>query len=243
MLPKLDVPIYETSLVSNGQLIRFRPFLVKEQKLFLMANESEDSKEIVNVIKQVLKNCILDEVDVDSLSTFDIEYLFLQLRARSVGEIANLKFSCNNLVPDKEGEKKCGNLVSIDVNLLEVNAEKNPDHTNKIQITENVGIVMKYPTFNSVDILNLNTDNMDQILDVIVGCIDFIYDSDQVYYAKDTSKKELVEFIENMKQSDLEKISSFFNTLPKVKKEVEFNCSKCGYKENIILEGVQSFFG
>ena len=102
---------------------------------------------------------------------------------------------------------------------------------------------MKYPTFNSVDILGLDTDNMDEILNVIISCIEYIYDEDQIYYAKDTPKKELVEFVENMKQSDLEKISKFFDTLPKIKKEIDFDCKKCGYSEKIMLEGVQSFFG
>lgn len=240
MLPKLDVPIYETKLISNGQAIRYRPFLVKEQKLFLMANESEDSKDTINAIKQVLRNCILDEIDIDSMATFDIEYVFLQLRARSVGEVVNLKFTCNNTI---EEEKKCLNAVNIDVNVLDIEPTLNPEHSNKVQISEKIGVVMKYPTFNSVDILGLDTDNMDEILNVIISCIDYIYDEDKIYYAKDTPKKDLVEFVENMKQSDLEKISKFFDTLPKIKKEVDFDCKKCGYHEKIMLEGVQSFFG
>jgi hypothetical protein len=240
MLPKLDVPIYETKLISTGETIRYRPFLVKEQKLFLMANESEDSKETINAIKQVLRNCILDEIDIENMATFDIEYVFLQLRARSVGEVVSLKFTCNNTV---EEEKKCGNTVNIDVNVLDIQPTISPEHSNKVQISEKIGVVMKYPTFNSVDILGLDTDNMDEILNVIISCIDYIYDEDNIYYAKDTPKKEMLEFVENMKQSDLEKISKFFDSLPKIKKEVDFDCKKCGYQEKIMLEGVQSFFG
>lgn len=240
MLPKIDVPIYETNLISNGELIRFRPFLVKEQKLFLMAGESEDQKETINTIKQVLRNCILDDIDIDKMATFDVEYVFLQLRARSVGEVVNLRFTCNNNIDE---EKKCGNTVKVDVNVLEINPEKNKEHSNKIQISDKVGIVLKYPTFNSLDISNLDTDNIEQILEIIVSCIDYIYDLDNVYYAKDTPKKELIEFIENLKQTDLEKISVFFNTLPKIKKDVDFHCEKCGYKEVLTLEGIQSFFG
>jgi len=240
MLPKIDVPIYETTLISNGELVRFRPFLVKEQKLFLMASESDDQKETINTIKQVLRNCILDELDVDKMATFDIEHVFLQLRARSVGEVVNLKFTCNN---DVEEGKKCGNIVQIDVNVLDIKPELNKEHKNKIEINEKVGIVMKYPTFGSVNFADINTEDMDQILNIIVSCIDHIYDEEQVYHAKDVSKKELVEFIENLKQTDLEKISEFFNTLPKIKKDVDFNCNKCGYHETIHLEGIQSFFG
>ena len=243
MLPKLDIPIYETQLISNGQTVRYRPFLVKEQKLFLMAAESDDPKDTINAIKQVLRNCVLDDIDIENMATFDIEYLFLQLRARSIGEVVNLRFNCNNTVTEKGEEQKCGNLVKIDVNVLDVNPIKNENHTNKIQITEKIGVVLKYPTFGSIDFAGLDTQDMQQILNVIVSCIDFIYDDEQVYYAKDTKKEELVEFIENMKQTDLEKISSFFTSLPKLKKEIHFHCDKCNYEEEITLEGVQSFFG
>jgi hypothetical protein len=244
MLPKLDVPIFETKLISNDQVVRFRPFLVKEQKLFLMTNETNDAKEMIKTVKQVLKNCILDEIDVDNLATFDLEYLFLNLRARSVSEVSNLKFTCNNTVDNKENEEdnKCGNTVEIDVNLLEVECVKNPEHVNKIELTDKIGIIMKYPTFSSINLDDLNSENIEKIVEVIIGCIDYIYDNDQVYYAKDTPKNELTEFVENMKQSDLEKVSKFFNTLPKIKKDLDFNCKKCGYKETISLEGMQSFF-
>ena len=243
MLPKLDVPIYETKLISNGEVVRYRPFLVKEQKLFLMAAESEDPKDTVNAIKQVLRNCVLDDIDVENMATFDIEYLFLQLRARSIGEVVNLRFNCNNNVTEKGEEVKCGNLVKIDVNILEVNPTKNESHTNKVQITDKIGVVLKYPTFGTIDSNEIDTQDMQQILNVIVSCIDYIYDEEQVYYAKDTKKEELVEFIENMKQTDLEKLSEFFTSLPKMKKDVHFHCNKCGYEEDITLEGVQSFFG
>ena len=243
MLPKLDVPIYETKLISNGEVVRYRPFLVKEQKLFLMAAESEDPKDTVNAIKQVLRNCVLDDIDVENMATFDIEYLFLQLRARSIGEVVNLRFNCNNNVTEKGEEVKCGNLVKIDVNILEVNPTKNESHTNKVQITDKIGVVLKYPTFGTIDSNEIDTQDMQQILNVIVSCIDYIYDEEQVYYAKDTKKEELVEFIENMKQTDVEKLSAFFTSLPKIKKDVHFHCNKCGYEEDITLEGVQSFFG
>ena len=243
MLPKLDVPIYETKLISNGQTVRYRPFLVKEQKLFLMAAESDDPKDTINAIKQVLMNCVLDDIDIENMATFDIEYLFLQLRARSIGEVVNLRFNCNNNVIEKGEEVKCGNLVKIDVNVLDVNPIKNEEHTNKIQITDKIGVVLKYPTFGSIDFAGLDTQDMQQILNVIVSCIDYIYDDEQVYYAKDTKKEELIDFIENMKQTDLEKISSFFTSLPKLKKEIHFHCNKCNYEEDITLEVVQSFFG
>jgi hypothetical protein len=243
MLPKIDVPIYETKLISSGKTIRYRPFLVKEQKLFLMAAESEDVKDTISAIKQVINNCVLDDIDVDNLSTFDIEYLFIQLRARSINEVVNLAFNCNNKIKnEKDEEKICGNLVKYDLNLLEIEPTKNDKHTDKIQLTDKLGVVLKYPTFSAVNKLDVNSDDMEQILDVIINCIDYIYDDEQVYYAKDSTKKELLEFVENMKQTDLEKVQDFFNTLPKIKKDLHFKCDKCGYEEDIIVEGIQNFF-
>ena len=243
MLPKIDVPIYETKLISNGQTIRYRPFLVKEQKLFLMAAESDDVNDTINAIKQVIQNCVLDDIDVENMATFDIEHLFIQLRARSVGEMVTLNYSCNNTVKDEHGHDKiCGGKVKFDLNVLEIQPVKNPEHSNKIAISNKMGIVMKYPTFKSVDKLDVNSNDMQQILDVIISCIDYIYDDENLYYAKDSSKEELIDFIENLKQTDLEKVQKFFDTLPKFKKDLHFNCGKCGYEENIIVEGIQNFF-
>ena len=242
MLPKLDVPTYEISLISTGKPIRFRPFLVKEQKLFLMASESDDPKETINVIKQVLKNCIIDDIDVESLPTFELEWLFIQLRARSVEEVVHLNYKCNNNVKDEEGkEVKCNGVVEIDVNLLEIQPSKNPNHTNKIQLSENLGIVLKYPTFEVIEKFE-NSKESDVISNIIVDCIDYIYDKEQMYYAKDTTKQELTDFVDNLQQKDLEKIKVFFDTFPEVKKDVSFECPRCHYKEDIAIKGMQNFF-
>ena len=242
MLPKLDVPTYEVNLISTGKPIRFRPFLVKEQKLFLMASESDDPKETVQVIRQVLKNCIIDEIDVDSLPTFDLEWLFINLRARSVEEIVNLRYKCNNNVKDEEGKDvKCSGYVEFDVNLLDIEPSKNPEHTNKIQITENLGVVLRYPTFEMVQKYEGLKEN-DLMTNVLVDCIDYIYDKEQMYYAKDSTRDELIEFVDSLQQKDLEKIKLFFDTIPEVKKDVTFDCPKCKYKEEIAIKGIQNFF-
>lgn len=242
-LPKIATPIYETNLISTGKSVRYRPFLVKEQKLFLMAAQSDDAKEVINTIKQVLNNCILSEdIKVNTLPVFDLEHLFLQIRARSVGEVVNLKYTCNNDVPNEEGgTKKCGGSVKIDLNLLEIEPTKNASHSNKIELTDKMGIVMKYPNFDMVQ--KLNIQNESDLLDIVIACVDYIYDEDQVYYAKDTPKKELEEFIESLQQSDMEKIQFFFQTMPKLSKRFEFKCGKCGYSEDVNIEGVQNFFG
>lgn len=242
-LPKIATPIYETKLISTGKSVSYRPFLVKEQKLFLMASQSDDAKEVVNTIKQVLNNCILSEdVKVNTLPVFDLEHLFLQIRARSVGEIVNLKYTCNNDILDEQGEsKKCGGVVKLDLNLLEIQPTKDAAHSNKIELTDKLGIVMKYPNFDMIQ--KLNIQNEADLLNVVIGCIDYIYDEEQMYYAKDTSKKELEEFIENLQQSDMEKIQKFFQTMPKLSKNFDFKCPKCGYSENMNVEGIQNFFG
>lgn len=239
-LPKIDVPIYEAKLISTGKTVRFRPFTVKEQKLFLMAAESQDADSSIKTIGQVLQNCILDDINIQNIPLFDIENLFLNLRARSVGEIVNLKYRCNNIVEDDKGSHECGNVVQVDLNVLEINPKISENHTNKIEIDEKMGLIMKYPTFKMIQGI---TDEVDQtLLDMIVDCVDYIYDDEQIYYAKDTPRSEIVEFVESMQTKDLDKIKLFFDTMPTIEKDIDFVCNKCGYHEEIKLEGTESFF-
>jgi DNA-directed RNA polymerase subunit M/transcription elongation factor TFIIS len=243
MLPKIDVPIYNVKLLSTGKNLRFRPFTVKEEKLFLMANESEELNNIIDTIKQILNNCILDEFNIDSLPIFDIEHLFLNIRARSISEVVNLKYKCNNDILDEETkeEKKCNHVVEIDLNILEIEPEKQKGHTNKIEITEKMGVIMKYPNFETLKKFEIENE-ADSIIKITVNCIDYVYDSDSIYYAKDSTEEELIEFVESMQAKDLEKIKTFFDTMPKIKKDIDFKCNKCGHEEKIELEGIQNFF-
>ena len=242
MLPKIDVPIYELKLISSGKSVRFRPFLVKEQKLLLMTAQSDDPKDALNVVKQISKNCIIDDIDVESLPVFDLEYIFLNLRARSVNEVVSLQYKCNNKIKDESNEEKvCGSLEKFDINLLEITPTKSLQHDKKIMLSEKLGIMMKYPTFEMV--ANLKGQNENEILmELSINCIDYIFDDDKLYYAKDVTREELVEFVDNLQQKDLEKIQQFFETTPKIKKSLNFNCRKCGYKEDITVEGLQNFF-
>jgi hypothetical protein len=207
-----------------------------------MAYESEDVKYSVETITQVLNNCVISEIDVKDLPTFDIEYLFLNLRARSVGEVVKLKYRCNNDVGTEEEPKKCNSSVEMELNVLDIIPTKSPEHTNKIEISENLGIVMKYPKMGLIKD-NTDVEDFNVVLDLIISCIDYIYDKDNMYYSKDSTKEELTEFLDSLQSKDLEKIKTFFDTMPKLKKKVDFSCNKCGYKENIELEGLQSFFG
>jgi len=241
-LPKLDVPIFELKLLSSDKQINFRPFLVKEQKLLLMINESEDGKEVVKIVKQIIQNCILSDIDVDSLPIFDLEYIFLNLRARSVGEIVKLQYRCNNVLKDDNGENvNCNSIEKYEIDLTKINPTVEKKQDKKILFSENVGIVMKYPTFE--DLQTIETTKEDVIVsELICKCIDYIFDSENIYYAKDHSKEELIDFIDNLQQKDLEKIQNFFNSTPKIRHTIDFKCKKCGYKEDIVLEGLQSFF-
>ncbi len=243
-LPKIDVPVYSTKLISTGKTVKYRAFTVKEEKLFLMANESEEVDTVIDTIKQVLNNCIMTKgINVEELPLFDIEYLFLKLRAVSVGEVVNLRYKCNNILPKLEGEeeKKCNHIVEIDLNLNEITPESvKIDKT--IQITDTMGVTMKYPTFDLLKEFDANQE-VDSIIKMTVKCIDFIYDKDNVYYAKDAKEEELIDFVESMQTKDLEKLKDFFSSMPKLKKQLDFNCVKCGYQEKIELEGIQNFFG
>lgn len=242
MLPKIDVPIYSIKLLSTGKEVKYRPFTVKEEKLFLMASESKEMDTIVDTTKQVLNNCILSDIDIDSIPVFDIEYLFLNIRARSVSEVVSVNYNCNNEIKNEsdEGKHRCGNVVKLDINLLEIKPNETKKLENKIQLTNKLGIVMKYPNFNTVT--KYEDNNTENILKLTVSCIDYIYDDDQIYYAKDSTEEELIEFIENMQTKDLEKIKEFFDNMPKLSKNLDFKCGKCGYEETITLEGLQSFF-
>lgn len=242
MLPKIDVPIYDLKLISNDKKVRFRPFTVKEEKLFLMAVESNDAESSINTIKQVLNNCIIDEINVESLPIFDLEYLFIHLRAKSIGEEIKLNYRCNNQVQKEDKIDSCNNLVEVNFNLLEIKPTKNEQHTNKIQLDNNLGIVFKYPSFSGLQKYDNEVNEIEIIINMIIDCIDYIYDNEEIYYAKDSTEKELREFVESLQTKQLENIKLFFETMPKLQKKINFKCNKCEYEEEINLEGIQNFF-
>lgn len=243
MLPKLDVPIYEFKMISNNKTIRFRPFLVKEQKLLLMTSQSDDMKETLSTVRQIINNCVIDEIDVNSIPTFDLEYLFLNLRARSIGEVVNLSYKCNNTVTKDDGKTDvCNSIEKFDINLLEIKPNIVKEHNKKIELNSKMGIVMKYPTFETLANIQPDKSETENLIDLITECIDYVYDADQIYKAKDSTKEELIEFIENLQQNQLEKLQYFFDTAPKLKHEITFKCKKCSYEEVIPVEGLQNFF-
>lgn len=248
-LPKISLPIFELTILSRDEPVKFRPFLVKEEKLLLMALQDSDSETILKTIKQVINNCLVDDIDIDSIPIFDIEYLFLNIRARSVGEKVQSNFVCQNVIgsmEDEEGNEvpvQCKNLMEVDVNLLEI-APPSVDVNRKIQLTNNVGIQLNFPTienFRNVEGLLFSEDN-DQVYELIKECTEYVYDENDVYYAKETSKEEFVQFLESLTQEQFDKIIDFFSKLPKIKLDIEHKCEKCEFDHKLHLEGLNDFF-
>jgi hypothetical protein len=238
-LPKIDTPVYDLELPLSKKKIRFRPFLVKEQRNLLMAMESDDKETIERNIRQVLHNCTLTEgLDIDRLPIIDVEFYFLNLRARSIGEIVQSRYRCENVVE----EKTCGNLMTAELNILEIQ----PDMTNVvndiIQINNVISVKLKYPEFSVLERANKFESITDMAFDMIAESVEYIFDGEQYYYAAETEPDEIIEFIESLSQEQFSKIENFFNNLPKLNKKIEMDCKKCKFHHTIEVEGLDSFF-
>ena len=236
-LPKIATPTYELELPSTGATINYRPFLVKEEKVLVIALESEDNKQITNAIKAVLKSCILSKaIKVESLPTFDIEYLFLNIRGKSVGEDLDVNIIC----PDDNKTQ-----VPVTIALDEIEVQKDDNHNNKIKLDDSIMMEMRYPSLdqfikNNFDFNDKNA--MDQSFDLIATCIDKIYTEEEVWASADCTKKEMKDFLEQMNSSQFKEIESFFETMPKLSHSVSVTNPKTKVKSEVVLEGLASFF-
>ena len=236
-LPKIVTPTYELELPSTGASVKYRPFLVKEEKVLVIALESEDNKQITNAIKAVLKSCVLTKgIKVENLPTFDIEFLFLNIRGKSVGEELEVNIIC----PD-DGETE----VPVTINLDEIEVQKDENHTNKIKVDDTIMMEMKYPSLdqfikNNFDFNDKNA--MDQSFELIATSIDKIYTEDEVWATADCTKKEVKEFLESMNSTQFKAIESFFETMPKLSHTVKVTNPKTKVKSDVVLEGLASFF-
>jgi len=244
-LPKIKSPIFELSLPSNGVPVKYRPFLVKEQKLLLMALESEEPTEMFRAIKQIINNCAVDDIEVDDMPMFDLEYFFLKLRAKSIGEIIDIQLRHPNGI-NSDGVE-CTHATPTKLNLMDVGVIKDPKHNLKIMLDEEskIGIVLKYPTvsLSAKTTVDKDQSQMDTIVDIVANSIDYIFDAEAVYPASESSKTELQTFVNDLNQEQFAKLTEFFNTIPKLKHTFDWKCSKCGCKEHVELEGMTSFFG
>ena len=239
-LPKIATPSYELELPSTGKTIQYRPFLVKEEKLLVIALESQDTKQITNAIKAVIRSCILTKsVKVESLPTFDIEFLFLNIRGKSVGEDIDVKIIC----PDDEKTE-----VNINVNLDDIKVQKSEGHSKQIKLDKDLMMELKYPSLNEFVKSNFDPNDtdrsaMDQSFDLISNCIDKIYNEDEVWVASDCTKKEIKDFLESMNSSQFKKIETFFDTMPKLSHSVMVTNPNTKVESEVVIEGLASFFG
>ena len=237
-LPKIATPSYELELPSSGKTIKYRPFLVKEEKVLVIAMESEDTKQITNAIKAVLKSCVQTKgIKIEALPTFDIEYLFLNIRGKSVGE----ELEVNVICPDDEETT-----VPVMIALEDIQVEKLDDHSPQIKLDSKLMMEMKYPSLDEFikNNFDFNEENqMDQSFQLIASCIDKIYSDEEVWATADCTKKEVNEFLESMNSSQFKLIEKFFETMPKLQHTIEVTNPKTKVKSEVVLEGLASFFG
>jgi hypothetical protein len=235
-LPKISTPTYELELPSTGQSIKYRPFLVKEEKLLLLALETEDNKQITNAIKTVIKNCIETKgIKVETLPTFDIEFLFLNIRARSVGEEIEVNLIC----PD-DGETT----VPVSINVDDIKVEKNKNHHKQIKLDDSLMMDMKYPSLDQFikNNFDLNGNTMEQSFELVADCIDKIYSEEEVWSSSDVTREEMVDFLEQMNSLQFKQIEEFFETMPKLSHKVKIKNPKTKVESEVVLEGLSSFF-
>ena len=247
-LPTITVPQYKLTIPSTKKEIKYRPFLVKEEKILLIAMESENQEQIVDATKTTLQNCIFGDVNISELSTFDVEYIFLQLRGKAKGEDIELKFEC----PD------CKSEIVNSINIDTIKVITQDGHDTNVKITDDLGVVMKYPNIDLQSKIETDTkdkNNIDTLFYTILQCIDYIYDKENTYPSKDHTEKEITDFVESLTDAHFQKISKFFETMPSLKHEIELHCTNkvkgkgktkdkiCDHKEKMVLEGLANFFG
>jgi len=234
-LPKLTTPTYELEVPSTDEKLKYRPFLVREEKILLIALESGKSEDILNAIKDIVTECTYGKIDLGKMPMFDVEYIFLNIRAKSVGEVSTLKLLCPD---DKE------TYVNVDIDLSEIMVQVNKGHNPKIELTDEMGMIMTYPTIDSLSATGVTDITADNMLDVISACILQIYDKkgEEVFETKDQTKKEISEFVESLNTKQFADVQKFFDTMPKLKHTVELENPKTGVKGEIVLQGLNDFF-
>ena len=233
-LPKLETPTYELELPSTGEKIKFRPFLVKEQKILMMAQESKDDSQIVSAITDLVTACTWGKVDAKNSPMFDIEYIFLKLRAKSVGETASVKILCQD-----DGKT----YADVKISLEDISVQMTVEHTNEIQINDKTKLVLTYPKLGDMKNIPDGTDDYGRMFLLLNKCIQEIHFGDKIYNAVDTTEKEREEFIESMDMEQLKSVTKFFETMPKLRHPVKFNNPKTKVSNEVVLEGLQSFLG
>ena len=235
-LPQVNTPTYELEVPSTGEKIKYRPFLVKEEKILMIAMEAEEQTGIINAVKEIVRACTFEGFDVATAPMFDVEYVFLNIRAKSVGEVSSIKLKC----PDDN--KTFG---EVDIDLTSVEVQMDEEHNNKVELTDEMGMIMTYPTIDSFSNLGVQEIGAENMIDVISSCILQIYDKkgEEVFDAKDSTKKELNEFIEQLNTKQFQDVQKFFDTMPKLSHTVKVKNPKTKVESEVILTGLNDFFG
>ena len=236
-LPQLNTVNYDMVIPSTGEQIKYRPFVVKEEKVLLTSLESGDAKQITNAMRDIVEVCTFNKVDVKNLAMFDLEYIFLKLRAKSVGENADITIKCT--------DDECGHMSAVQINLDQLELEGDPKANATIALTDSVGLTLKYPTVSRTETIVKDTKQetaIDLAICMMVAAIDSIYDAENVYPAVDSQPQELLDFMESLNKEQFGKVQEFFENFPKLRKEVNFTCEKCSKDNKVVLEGLNDFF-
>ena len=242
-LPIVSTPTYELTVPSTGEKVSYRPFLVKEEKTLLMAAEDQNISTITKAMRDIISTCTEGEVDLKNLAPYDIEYIFLQLRGKSIGDVINLNLKKPDSIECEESE--CPGSTEIKVNIDDIKIDTSSIVDSKIQLTEDIGIKLGFPQLDSVQKYTTKGGGMtpDGVFKMINDCIEYIWEGKEIYKAKDSTKKELNDFIESLNTEQFNKIRNFFESMPRLRHEVAWTCSKCNKSAPLLLEGIDSFFG
>lgn len=238
-LPKIDVPTYELTLPSNGETLRLRPFNVREEKLLLMALESKDQNEIVSTVKQVVNNCIVEgKFDVNKAAFFEIDFVFIFLRAKSIGDKVAVKLTCNNV---KEDGERCGNIFPAELDVSNCEIVNDNPISNDIKLGKDKGVRMKYPGYAAMKRVDSGLD-IDRTINIIVDSIDYIYDKDGIYSSKDHTKEELHKFVEELTEANFRQLEEFIDNFPTFAVRINATCNKCGFEHSVRYSNFADFF-
>ena len=240
-LPKIAVMKHELTLPSSGEKITFRPFLVKEEKILMMALQGGEAKDMIRGLKEIINNCVDKDLKIDTLPPFDLEYIFLQLRARSVGDVIPINYS----IPEemcKDGKTECK--FEVELNLDDIKVQKNKNHKDLIDLTNTIKLKMRYPSMEaSATMAGVEgTEVVDKTFDIIGQCIEYIVDGEEMHNLSDYSKKEADDFLNSLSSQHFKEIQTFFDTMPKLKHEITAKCKVCGKENERVLEGMGDFF-
>ena len=231
-LPIVDVPKYSVTIPSTEESVVYRPYLVKEEKILMIAMESENQEQVMRAVKEVIAACTFNKVNVDNLTVFDMEYVFLKLRSKSVGEVSKIGVKCG----------ECSTLNDIEIQLDTLEVSKPTEDKSVVMITDKIGVKLRYPTVKDANLL-VKYSGTEAAIKTIVACIDNIFDDDKVYPAKDSTPKELEQFLDSLNAEQFKKMQSFFETMPSLSHDATFTCSSCGHQNELLIKGLANFFG